>query len=379
MTEKARKELTEKRASLIEEMNTLTDTVATETRAFSEEEQTRFDSLAKEVEDIDSTLKAAEQTRALSDKVVVEVKQESQEEMETRAFANIIRQRAGGDQNITKTDNGAVIPTTIAKKIIDKIYDLSPVFGSAEKFNVTGKVAIPYVDASNDNITVAYANEFTDLEAKSVKLLTTTLDGYLAGVLAKISRSLMNDTDINLTQFVINKIAAAASRFIDKEVLVGTSGSITGMSTLAASQITTAAATGAITMDELITVKDSIKTAFQRNAYWVMHPSTLDAIRHLKDQTLRYYVNDDVTNDFGATLLGKPVYTSDMMDEIGASKNVVYFGDFSQGLAGKVVEDSVQILNEKYATQHAVGVVAWLELDCKIQNQQALAGLKMHA
>ena len=80
MTEKARKELTEKRASLIEEMNTLTDTVATETRAFSEEEQTRFDSLAKEVEDIDSTLKAAEQTRALSDKVVVEVKQESQEE-----------------------------------------------------------------------------------------------------------------------------------------------------------------------------------------------------------------------------------------------------------------------------------------------------------
>lgn len=377
MTEKARKELTEKRASLIEEMTTLTDTVATETRAFTEEEQTKFDSMTKEVENIDSTLKAAEQTRALSDKVVVEVKQESQEEMETRAFANIIRQRA--DQNITKTDNGAVIPTTIAKKIIDKIYDLSPVFGSAEKFNVTGKVAIPYVDASNDNIAVAYANEFTDLEAKSVKLLTTTLDGYLAGVLAKISRSLMNDTDINLTQFVINKIASAASRFIDKEVLIGTSGSIEGMRGLDASQITTSVATGAITMDELITVKDSIKTAYQRGAYWVMHPSTLDAIRHLKDQTLRYYVNDDVTNDFGATLLGKPVYTSDMMDEIGASKNVVYYGDFSQGLAGKVVEDSVQILNEKYATQHAVGVVAWLELDCKIQNQQALAGLKMHA
>ena len=383
MNEKQRKALMEKRASLISEMNELTDGIAKENRAFNEAEQKEFDSRVAEVRNIDATMKADEEARSLQEAPVVEHEAESQEEIETRAFANVIRQR--GDQNITKTDNGAVIPTTIAKKIIDKVVDLSPVFGAAEKFNVKGNVAIPYVDGSNDNIAVAYATEFTDLEAKSTKLLTTQLTGYLAGVLAKISKSLINATDIDLTNFVINKIASATAAFVDQETLVGTPASTVGSSVTPAkitglsdvSQIVKAGSTSAITMDNIISLKDALKTPFQKNAFWVMKPETLDMIRKIKDGQNRYYVLDDVTNDFGTRLLGKPVYTSDKMPGVASGNKAIYYGDFSQALAAKIVEDSVQLLTEKYATQHALGVVAWTELDCKIQNQQAVAALKM--
>lgn len=371
MNDAQRKALTEKRAALIEEMTSLTDKVAEETRAFTEEEQNTFEANRKEVKSIDATLKADEETRALYDAPKTAAKEETQEDKDVRAFADIIRQRA--DQNITKSDNTAVIPETIAKKIIDKVYDISPVFGQAEKFNVKGNVAIPYVDAANDNLAAAYATEFVDLEAKSTKLLTTQLTGYLVGALAKVSRSLINATDIDLVNFVINKIAAAEARFIDQEVLVGTSGAITGLSDI--TQTVDAAAAAAITMDEIITLKDALKTPFQNGAIWVMHPETLDMVRHLKDGENRYFVLDDVTTDFGVRLLGKPVYTSDQMPKAATGNNSIYYGDFRQALAGKVVEDSVQVLNEKYAIQHALGVVAWMELDCKIQNQQAVAAL----
>ena len=39
----------------------------------------------------------------------------------------------------------------------------------------------------------------------------------------------------------------------------------------------------------------------------------------------------------------------------------------------------MQVLNEKYATQHAIGIVAYIEVDAKIQNQQAVAVLKMRS
>ena len=37
----------------------------------------------------------------------------------------------------------------------------------------------------------------------------------------------------------------------------------------------------------------------------------------------------------------------------------------------------MNILREKYATQHATGVVAWMEFDSKIEDAQGIAVLKM--
>ena len=55
------------------------------------------------------------------------------------------------------------------------------------------------------------------------------------------------------------------------------------------------------------------------------------------------------------------------------------YGDMS-GLAVKVSEDmNIEVLREKFATEHAIGVVGWLEMDSKIENEQKIAVLKMKA
>lgn len=367
------KELMEKRNDLLNKMDEMTKTVETEQRAFSDDENTAFDDLTKQVEQIDKTIEQLERAKSFKREAAKDSDEESIEETEIRAFANIIRER--GDSNITKTDNGAVIPKTIANKIVDKIKDISPLFKDAEKFNVKGNLSIPYVDAANDNLTVAYATEFTDLEAKATKLLSVDLSGHLAGVLAKISISLLNSTDIDLVEFVVAKMASAAAVFIDHEILVGKAGKVTGLST--ATQVVKAGSTTAITSDSLIRVKNKLKSAYQSGAYWVMHPDTFTAVQLLKDDNKRYLFNDDIVEGFSGTVLGKPVYVSDQCPSIAENANAIFYINPAQALAVKLVEDSVQILKEKYATQHALGVVEWLEFDAKIQNEQAVAVLNM--
>ena len=90
-----------------------------------------------------------------------------------------------------------------------------------------------------------------------------------------------------------------------------------------------------------------------------------------------YMLQDDVSLPFGTSLLGKPVYVSDQMAEIATGNNVIYYGDF-KGLATKFSEDiNIEVLREKYADEHAVGVVGWFEFDSKVENNQQLAVLQM--
>lgn len=57
----------------------------------------------------------------------------------------------------------------------------------------------------------------------------------------------------------------------------------------------------------------------------------------------------------------------------------MFYGDFS-ALAVKLTENmSIEVLRENYATQHAVGVVGWLEMDSKIENSQKIAKLSFKA
>ena len=282
------------------------------------------------------------------------------------------------DTNLTKGDNGAVIPATIANKIIRKVYDICPVLEKSSKYNVKGTLTIPYYDDASpeDHITVAYATEFSALASHVGEFKSTvTLTGFLAGALVKISRSLINNSQFNIVDKVIDLMSVDIARFIEKELLIGTSLKVAGLSAL--TNAITAQSASAITADEVVKLHDKVKDVYQSNAIWVMSPATRTALRLLKDEMGRYLLQDDISAPFGATLLGKPVYVSDNMPEIATKNDVIYYGDFS-GLATKFSEEiNIQVLREKYADEHADGVIGWFEFDATVEDQQKLAKLTM--
>lgn len=301
----------------------------------------------------------------------------TQEQQDTRAFENYIRgrivhERAG---ELTNTDNGAVIPTTIAQQIIKKVYDISPILDKSQKYNVKGKLQIPYYDTTSGGITVAYAEEFTPLTSSTGNFKNIQLDGFLGAAFSKISNSLINNSQFDIVSFMVDQMGEDIARFIERELLIGTDSKVEGLSQLT-NAVTTAAAT-AITSDEVVRLKDSIKDVFQGNAIWVMSPATRTALRLLKGSDGHYLLNDDISSPFGTVLLGKPVYVSDSMPDIAGDKTVIYYGDMT-GLATKFSENiTTEVLREKYADEHATGVISWFEFDSKVQNAQKLAKLVM--
>lgn len=327
--------------------------------------------------------------RACGDEKKRSVEEAAKAAAEERAFEAYIRGTAlnqRNDVNLVPANNGAVIPTTIANKIIKKVYDICPILEKSSKYNMKGTLDIPFYPASADTvITVAYHDEFEELTSTNGNFSKITLTGFLAGALSKISRSLINNAAFDIVGFVVDEMAYAIKRFIEKELLIGTPGNgstipakVLGLSSLT-NAITTAAA-DKITADEVIDLHDAIKDEFQNGAIWIMSPATRTYLRKLKASTGVYLLNDDVSTPFGTSILGKPVYVSDNMpDYTEDGKVAIYYGDMS-GLATKFSEEiNIEVLREKFATQHAVGIVGWFEFDSKVENEQKIAKLVMHA
>lgn len=385
------KALIEKRNKLIADMQELINKANTEERAFENDELSQFEQMKAEIKSLDETIKASEEMRALEEaekkplaKEDVKKVKATQEELESRAFEAYIRgvvetrdDPADEPVNMTKGDNGAVIPTTIIKKIIDKVHEISPIFAMATRYNMGGTITIPYYDDSEADIAMDYQEEFVDLESKVGSMKNISLSGFLAGTLTLISKSLLNNSNFDLVGFVINKMAENIARWIENELLNGTEDKIEGLSTLTGGK--TAAATDKITADELIDVQESIPDVYQANAVWVMSKATRTAIRKLKDGTGNYLLNQDLNARWGYTLLGREVYISENMPDAEAGKRAIIYGDFS-GLAVKITENwEINILRERFAIQHALGVYAYLEMDSKIENAQKLTCLTMKA
>ena len=378
------KALAEQRAALLAEMEAISETAKAETRAYSEEELARADELAAEIRAIDATYKAEEERAVLaaSPKAVPvdgEVIPSDKTEAEERAFAQYIVDskaefRAG---ELTMSANGAVIPTSIVNKIISKVKEISPLYAMATKYNIGGTITIPYYDESTSAITMGYVEEFTELESHVGQFKSIELKGYLAGTLSVLSLSLINNSQFDVLGYIVNKMAEAIANWVEKELLHGTSQKITGLSNISAAMTVTAASQTAITADEIMELQDKVIDAFQNGACFIMNRETRSAIRKLKDSDGNYLLNRDISAKWGYTLFGKDVYTTDNADTMAAGKTVIFYGDFS-GLAVKLSEDaSINVLREKYATQHAVGVYAYMELDSKIENAQKIACLKM--
>ena len=381
------KELTEKKNDLISKAEEVLNKAKMETRELTEDEAAELAEIRDNVRKIGESLKLDDDFRELEEEKNEEETTEEEEtveetrsiEMQERAaFEAYIRgeiNERSGELTPAATSAGAIIPQTIVNYIIKKVYDICPVLDRSQKFNVKGTLEVPYYPYDSNNITVAYKSEFSALTSSSGKFATVELKGFLAGALTKISRSLINNAQFDIVAFVVDEMAYQIARFVEGELLNGTDDKVEGLSGLT-NGITTASSS-AITADEVIQLHDAIKDQFQQNAIWIMSSATRTALRTLKTQDGIYLLNDDISSPFGTTLLGKPVYVSDNMEDIAAGKVVIYYGDM-KGLATKFSEEiNIEVLRERYADEHAVGVIGWLEFDSKVINEQMIAKLTM--
>lgn len=381
------KKLIEKRNELVMQMDNLVKVADEETRALNEEETTKFEGLQKEVADIDKTLKLAQEERSLmsvsDDETPAKTDEKAMAMAEERAFANFLRNgettfsdtETRSDVNLAKGDNGVLIPTTIAERIVSTVKNIAPILENSDFYDVKGDLVFAVEDEATSKTTCAYVGEFQELESTTNKFKSVVLKGNVVGVLTKVSKSLINNVGFDIVNYVITKVAEAIATFIDNEMLNGTN-KIQGL--LQAKQQVTAGAAAALTADDLINLQLAIPQKFRGNGVFIMNPDTFKACTKLKNGQGEYLLNKDITNGFGYTLLGRPVFESDNMPKIATKAKVAVFADL-KGYSTKLSSESAEItiLKERFATQYAVGVAGYCEIDGKIVEEQRIAVLAM--
>lgn len=376
------KGLEEKRTDLLLEMNKIVEGAKAETRTLTDEEETRFNDIKKEIRKIDTTLAAIEEETRMQVKNPAKKNKGDDEKLTTaqqeeRAFENFLRDKQEelrtGEIQLTQGQNGVIVPTSIANRIIEEVRDMVPFLQMADVIPTNGKLSVPvYNEDSTNYINANYVDEGSDLTDNIGKFTSIDLTGYVIGALSLVSKKLISNTDFDIVSFVVRKIAEALAEKLEKEFINGTSNKITGITST--TKTVTTASTTAITYDELVSLKHSLKQRFRNNAVWIMNPTTYTAICKLKDSNGQPYFKEDEYK-----ILGNKVIESDSMPEIVAGNKAIVFADLSGYTIKATKSIEVQLLIEKYSTRYMVGVVGYGEYDGKITDTKKIAALVQKA
>lgn len=366
------KKLIELRNAKKAEMEGLLGKAVTEERAMDETEKAKFDALEAEIRSLDGTIKAYEASQKLE---IIEGKEEEKaeedvEKAEERAFENFVRgavleERA--DSFLTQGSNGKVVPLTISNRIVTIVKEQVDFMKYARVEVVNGTLAFPKYTDSNE---AAYVDETSETEAKNGSFTTIDLTGYVIEAVSIISKKMITNVDFDIVSFVINEVAKKIVNKLEKEFINGTASKITGI--LSTANTVTAAASTAVTYDELVKVKHELKTVFQKNGVFVMHPETYTSLCLLKDGNQQPYFKDD---DY--KILNRPVLVSENMPKMVAGAKAIVYGDLSGYVIKLAKSMEINVLYELYARKNSVGVQALVEVDANIVEAQKITSITM--
>lgn len=363
------KQLIELRNEKITDLQALKEIA--KTRAITDEENTKFEELTKEIRSLDTRINILEtEERELVNAEVdkLDVSQELREFLKNPSIS--LRAYGTGAGNVFKaSEAGAIIPKTLSDKIIEKILVESDVLPKLTKFSLTGELLIPKFDAST--LSVAFYDEFAETVESNAQFTSIKLTTFRISGLLKISQELIHNVKFDIESFLISKIAESFRLFLEKSVVQGASGRFDSLFTASTENTLTLAKKDTYTINDLIDLQAKLKSVFQSKAVFVMHKDTLTILRKLQDNNGQYYVLPDVTRGFGQQVLNTSILTTDY-----APAGQVLYADLSAYGLSVSEEMNIQVLNEKFATQHAVGVSIHGQFGGKITDEQAFALLK---
>ena len=365
-----------------------------EGRAMTAEELAQVQDYRSQVEAYDATIEEARKVKMMkivnteNGTVAIDVEAAEKQAADIKALNDYIRFKKDVLDNATQmkqSGNSAVIPTTIADKIIEKVKEISPIYNLATKYTEPGELKLTVLDTSSDDVTIDFVDDELDVPDSHVPGFTTiTLGGAVYRALALVSKKLIRNAAFDLVTWLVGYLSRKIAAFFEK-VLIGSADVNAKVKGILGSYDSTnmkvvTADKSKVTFDEIVDLTDMVVDTYQQNAVFIMSRSTRKELRKLKDGDGRYLLLVDPTMPYGYSLLGKPVYLTENLGNLGtASANLIIYGDIS-GLAVKEPGTfEIDVLYERYSDSGAVGINLWGEIDSKVEDKQKIAVMVAHA
>lgn len=401
--------LRHQRADIVAKANS----ILTNANGVSPEQQAEVERMLADSDTLGKTIAMAERADALdrelsADRAIVHAatgvsadKQENDIAQEKRLFAAfvcgasnmlnaadraVLQARINAAGSVGSSGNGGYL---VAPGFQRDLLIAQKAFGGmravSREISTSTGVALPWPTMDDTNNVASIVGEnTTGVPGPDLNFGTTSINAYMyrSGILA-VSRELLMDSAFPFDSLVNGALAQRFARGQNAHFTNGTGvGQPQGVVTAAPVGTTGAAGqTTSVTLDDLINLEHSIDPAYRPGAIYMMHDSTVKAMRKLKDSTGRPLLwNDADALASGApylTLNGSPVQINQDMPVMAAGAKSILFGNFQNYIIRDVLGVEITRLNELLAANGQVGFIGFARADGRLVS--AVSPIKAYA
>jgi len=280
----------------------------------------------------------------------------------------------------TDSEGGYLVPDEYENQLIQALEEANVLRNLCNVITTSyGDRKIPVVASHGSAAWMDEESAFTESDEAFTQV---TLSAYKLGTMLKVSEELLNDSYFDLEAYIAAEFARRIGAAEEEAFLTGDASSKpTGLlhATGGASLGVTAASTTAITLDEVLDLYHSLKTAYRKNASFLVNDATVKKIRKLKDGQGQYLWQPSLKAGTPDTILNRPVITSQYMPTAEAGAKTILFGDFNYYWIADRQGRTFKRLNELYAANGQVGFLASQRLDAKLILPEAIKVLQQKA
>lgn len=283
----------------------------------------------------------------------------------------------------TDTAGGYLVPNQMAQLIIEIVNESSPMRKLASVETISSD-SLDIVEDVND-FNAAWGDETTvrSAETTSPTLGRNTIDTFELYAQPQATQKLVDDATIDIEKWVATKVADKMARleataFVNGDGTTQPKGILTYTAGTAWGQIqqVNSGASGVVSADSLVNLFYSLKDEYMRNAAFLMHRSTAQAVRLLKDTTNQYIWQPGLAAGQPNTLMGVPVALAADMPIPAASSLSVAVGDFKRAY---LIVDRIGIrtLRDPFTSKPFVKFYTTKRVGGEVINTEAIKLLKL--
>lgn len=290
----------------------------------------------------------------------------------------------GRAQSTTAGAGGYTVPTELAAVVDKTMKAWGPMYDEdiCTVINTAGGNPLDFPKTDDTAVAVAQHTEagaMTDDGGVDAVFTKLTLGAFAYDTeWVQISMEIMQDSAINIEQFIGELLGERLARRVNSELTVG-DGTGDPLGIVAASSAgKTSASTTAFIADELIDLLHSVDPAYRASpkARWQFNDTTLAAIRKLKDGNGQYiWSMGDIRVGEPGRLLGYNYSVNQALVNAATGTKPIIFGDHSKYLVRKVGAPVIGVRREYYWPN--IGLAGIVRLDGDLLQTGAVKHLVM--
>nr|DAM95538.1 MAG TPA: major capsid protein [Caudoviricetes sp.] len=375
---------------IINEMRALNDRAQNEKRDFTADEQAKYNALDARFDSLQAEIKRAEKL-AEREKFMDEspsyagTSQGEREAMSERelnsAFFRMLAKSPGEQHQLaralnitTDADGGFTVPKSFASSVIEKLNKETLMRKISSVIATSSTTQIPVEAARPEFKWLAEAAAFSEVSATFSKI---ELNAHKCGGVIKLSTEILEDSSIDIENYIRNKMYDALSDLEEQAFLNGTgTNQPTGACNGLTASVTTATQT-TIKYEEVLDLYYALAKSYRANACFIVSDSFEKQLRLIKDGNGMPIWQPALSAGAPNTLLGRPIYTSEFLPTVAKDAMPAIFGDFSYYQIADRGGISLQRLNELYAINGQIGLLIQKRVDAKLTLADAVKALKM--